>query len=606
MTKKEYLKGPVQTRIFGIILKPRVSLLIAFALYALIGLAVYWPIYPGDSSKLPSCVCGDTVQSIWLLRWLPYALTHSRNPLFTSWINAPLGANLAQNTLMPLLGLITLPLTLIVSPVASFNLLAWLAFPLSAFAMMYVVRRLTGSTLAGFVAGLLYGFSPYMIGQGSGHIMLTFVPLPPLILLTTWELLIHQKKSPWKTGITLAVEVIAQFLIEPEVLAIVAIMLIIGSIGLIIARRRYVTKKRIKFVTKGFGLTVLISIIVLAYPIWFMTSGPQHFKGSNFPADNPYRSDLYGLVVPTSNERLLPGAFHHFAHITAGGDYPETGDYIGIVLLLIIIASVIRWRRNRWLVFSSVLALICWILSLGPSLVVYGKTTSIKLPFALLVRLPLIQDILPGRFALDEWILVSIIVALIITELRKDTKTKKNINVKLIWAKRVLLSLVSIAVLSTLMPRIPYPSAKVNIPSEFSPSSKLIPLNSKVLFYPYPLFPNDQAMLWQANNGMRFKLLGGYIQNDDSQGKENEYPPLLYPPELQEWFIFEQHSVALWPASSSINSNDIRSFLYQENIGTVVIQTTVPNSSVVISRFKHALGPPMYYQGVVIWTNIKS
>jgi hypothetical protein len=39
---------------------------------------------------------------------------------------------------------------------------------------------------------------------------------------------------------------------------------------------------------------------------------------------------------------------------------------------------------------------------------------------------------------------------------------------------------------------------------------RLIPTNGVVLAYPYPYFPNDQAMLWQAMAGLRYKMVGGY------------------------------------------------------------------------------------------------
>jgi hypothetical protein len=50
---------------------------------------------------------------------------------------------------------------LLVSPIASVNVLLWLAFPLSATSMFFVLRRFVAWDLAAFAGGLLYGFSPY-------------------------------------------------------------------------------------------------------------------------------------------------------------------------------------------------------------------------------------------------------------------------------------------------------------------------------------------------------------------------------------------------------------------------------------------------------------
>ena len=66
---------------------------------------------------------------------------HGKNLFSTTLLNYPNGVDLAQNTGMPLLGLLTAPLTLAVNPIASMNLLRFLAFTLSAYAAYFVIRR---------------------------------------------------------------------------------------------------------------------------------------------------------------------------------------------------------------------------------------------------------------------------------------------------------------------------------------------------------------------------------------------------------------------------------------------------------------------------------
>ncbi|HTX00384.1 MAG TPA: hypothetical protein VMD59_16505, partial [Acidimicrobiales bacterium] len=132
----------------------------SFLAYGGMSLAAYWPIFPGDPSRVPTQASGDIVQDIWFLDWTPYAIVHGLNPFYTHLINAPYGVNTAQNTQMPLLGVLSAPLTWLVSPVASYNLLLWLSFTLSSLSMAYVVRRWTTWFPAAFAAGLLYGFGP--------------------------------------------------------------------------------------------------------------------------------------------------------------------------------------------------------------------------------------------------------------------------------------------------------------------------------------------------------------------------------------------------------------------------------------------------------------
>jgi len=585
---------------------PQILIFASILIYCLIGFAAYWPVLPFSSNRLTGCTCADTVQSVWFLRWLPYAISHGQNPFFTNWINAPQGANLAQNTLMPLLGLLVAPLSILHSPISSFNLLAWLAFPISGGAMFYVVRRLTGSILASFVAGLLYIVSPYIVGQATNHMMLSFIPLPPLLLFTSWKLFVEQRGRVWLYAVLLASEIIAQFLIEPEVLAITVLVIILGIVFTVIAYRSLITRKRLQYALKGSVITLVIVGVVLMYPIWFMLSGPEHFTGSNFPINNSFRSDLFGLVLPTLNEHYVPAHFSNFAKMTAGNDYPESGDYIGIPLLLFILVSVIRWRRTKWIIICGATALVFWILSLGPSLVVYGKTTSLTLPFTLLDRLPFLKDILPSRLSSAEWLLIPILVALSIMKWQEAWSLKKHTTAqKLLSAVLVIVLFVSVAF--TLAPRWPYTSQQTDIPALSSGGRNLISQGSRVLAYPFPELPTDEAMLWQAKYNMSFKLAGGYIQNLGANGQESEYPSILLPATIQSWLTYEQGvTTAPWQAPHTVTNTEINAYLKNNEINTVIVQSDEPNAAIVAAVFARSLGSPQQTSGAYIWTHVQS
>ena len=54
--------------------------------------------------------------------------------------------------------------------VAAYNIALFATFPLSAYACYFLVRRLTGRTDAGIVAGLAFGFNPYRASGELGHL----------------------------------------------------------------------------------------------------------------------------------------------------------------------------------------------------------------------------------------------------------------------------------------------------------------------------------------------------------------------------------------------------------------------------------------------------
>jgi hypothetical protein len=574
--------------------KPLYLYLSVGLIFCLLALVAYFPSFPGNSGRLPSGGTADIGLSVWFLRWTPFAIAHGLNPFFSSWINVPFGANLAQNTPMPLLGLITAPLTLLVSPISSFNLLAYLAFPLSAFSMFYVVKKMCKSSLAAFVAGLLYGFSPYIVGQGQVHVMLSFVPLLPFVLLTLWQLLL-QKKNPILLGALLALEVVAQFMIEPEVLALFAVSIFPAIILLAVWQHKLINKKRLIYLGKSLITTLVISFVILIYPIYFMINGQNHFTGTNYPVNNPYRSDLAGLVLPTPNEYLVPHAFKSFALHVGGGDIPEVGDYIGVPLLLFVAVGVFYFRKNRWLVITSVSTFFAWLLSAGPSLTVYNHQTNIPLPFNLITSWPLLSNILPARFSLMEWLFLSLTVALIIVELRKYLSHSKH---KKILA--IILSVWALAIVITLLPSWPYSLSKQIGDIKLSQTSlKQVPV---ALTYPYPLYPFDQAMVWQAVNNMSFKIVGAYIENPNAAGIQTVFTPLLNPPAMQQWLAYEESvTYAPWTDSTTITNNDITSFINLNHINTVIVDQRAPNSINVVKRFSQALGTPTHTGQYVVW-----
>jgi hypothetical protein len=237
---------------------------------------------------------------------------------------------------MPLLGLLLTPLTLTVGPVASYNLILWLAFPLSATAMFLVLRRWTDSTTAAFVGGLLYGFSAYIVGQGFGHAMLSFVPLPPLFFYQLHKLLVRQSGNPYREGVLLGVIAIAQYFISEEILATTIIFAIFGIVILVAGRFRAITRPMVVYAARGLACGLGLAGVVIAYPAWFMEFGPQHFKGPAHPVTGPWRIDLLGPVVPTPAQRFAPKSLVALGAKFTGASYVENGSYVGLPLLLLV------------------------------------------------------------------------------------------------------------------------------------------------------------------------------------------------------------------------------------------------------------------------------
>src|ERR1700722_2052619 len=206
----------------------RLGSAVVIAIYCLVGAAAFWPVLPDISTRLFGADW-DYAQSVWFLGWIPHALAHGLNPFFSGAMFAPAGVNLAQNTSSPLLGLMTAPLAAMTTPVVIANLVMVTAMPISAAAAYIVLRKWRVWVPAAGLGGLVYGFSPYMVGQSLGHVDLMFLPLPPFIAYTV-AAIVRRDGPPVRLGVRLGFLVVAQYFISPEILATVVLFTVVALV----------------------------------------------------------------------------------------------------------------------------------------------------------------------------------------------------------------------------------------------------------------------------------------------------------------------------------------------------------------------------------------
>lgn len=565
----------------------------AFAAFA------YLPAWPGDPHLLVTCACGDPVQQSWFLGWFPWAVVHGHNPFFTNWIDYPLGANLAVNTEMPLLGVLTAPLSLFVSPLASYSLLLYLAYPLSAASAFFVLRRWSKSNVGAYAGGLLYGFSPYMVGQGQAHLNLMFVPLPPLIFMVLHELIIVQRWRPARAGITLGCLVVLQFFISIEVLLSTALIAAVAIVLTAVFRSRSIDRSRIAYIGHAV-IPTLLPAILLAYPIYFALAGPRRWSGPTFPVGNHYRADLLGIVVPTASQLIAPGS-------TLGDRFAlgplENGSYLGIPLVLLVVVCVVMRRRDRWILLAAALAFVSYVLTLGPHLFADAQSTSIPLPFDLLSHVPLFDNLLPVRLSLYTTFFVCAVVARSLAATCSETRASSPIH----HAPFGLFALgLVICVVISLLPN--WPNREVRTSSTVSAflSASAKPARwGVVLASPYPDYPWDDAMLWQLEDHWRWRLLGGYALIP-IQGKASEDPERLAPFVVQRLLTSfdaaEGHLDAQTPTSANrLLVTKMRAYALHNHVDTVLFVPAGRAAPVIRSLFVRAFGVGTVTHGLEFW-----
>lgn len=508
------------------------------AIFSLPAIAIFWHAWDGHLASTATCACSDAGQQIWFIAWPAYALSHWLNPFFTSVLWAPGGTNLLLNTSGPLIGLALAPVTWLWGPVASTNIALTLAPALSSWASWVACRRLVTWRPAAWVAGPLFGYSPFVISNlRQGHLTLGVLVIPPLMLVVVHELLSRPQGPVWRAGVALGLLAVVQFLISPEVLTMACVVALIGVFvaGLLAIGSSF--WRHTRRALQGFGIAVVVAGALLAFPAWFALAGPRHLVGPTWPGLNLFGINLNDLWDPDPLGRLGVPFGHGAAQLGLTGPNPA---FLGTGVLVVVVLSVLaaRRRKSAWVLLA--VAAGSGVLSLGSAVLRRDALSSFSwLPWQTLVNWPVINDVLPGRFALFTDLAVSVVIAIGLDAAWGALAARRGVTEGPAGARRPLgrrrggpwvrriggavgLGAVAASVFVPIWTLNPIPAATeaVTLPPWFTVVAPNVPSGSVVLTYPFPASASlaSAPMVWQADDDMHFDLAGGYVKVPGFQG----------------------------------------------------------------------------------------
>ncbi len=559
-----------------------------FVLYLIPALIEFWHCLPHLATAEPEFGSGDVAKYNWFAAWIPYALAHGHNPFFTHVVNTPYGVNLMDDTSILGLAFLMAPVTVLFTPFATVNVLLILAYPLSAGAGYLLARRYVSWRPAAFAAGLLYGYSPYMVGQGYAHLNLSFVPIPPLVFLLLDELFVRQRRRPLGPGLLLGLLMAVQFMISTEVFATTVLFSAIALVVLALWHRRQLPE-RLAHALRGLVPGAALAVVLLAWPAYEAVLGPGHIHGM-VAGFRIYVSALLGPFLPSS---LLLFGTHHMKFLAdrIGGNNSENGSYLGVPLIALFLATPFLVKR-RPVRIAAVLAVIAFILSLGVRLHIgvarWAETTrDFVLPGAILYKIPLLNDSFPVRYTLYIALFVSVVLAFALQALHQQAFGRRRL-----WLPAV----VAVVVFLPLVPKWPGPvEGHVVIPSYFTTSAvdALAP-GEVTLVYPMAVPTNSAAMNWQAMADMRFSMPGGYFVIPRSPSGSQFFEPT----------VTEQNLTALSNGQVLNRTPQLKAQLTAElrswGVGAVVVQ---PVGADPVGFFTWLIGrpPDAHAGGMVEW-----
>jgi hypothetical protein len=122
-----------------------------------------------------------------------------------------------------------------------------------------------------------------------------------------------------------------------------------------------------------------------------------------------------------------------------------------------------------------------------------------------LVAAPILSSALPARLMLYVFLFAGLLLAVFVESLVAPIPPSPANGGGLL--KAVLIG----AVLLTLTPRLPFPAARVDVPTFFTGGGvRQLPQGSVALVLPYARLAYSSAMFWQAASDMRFRMPESY------------------------------------------------------------------------------------------------
>jgi len=432
---------------------------------------------------------GDGKEYDWFLAWVPYALGHGQNPLFTNLVNYPKGVNLMWGTSVLLPSVVLAPFTALLGPTFSYNLLTSLG-PVLSCTFAYVAFKRWAAPLPALAGALIFAFSPYVVAQSLGHPAQALVCSAPLFLVLLHRMFVVQSGRAGRDGLLIGLLAFAQLLTGEEVLADEALLAVTAlAVAAYFGRRQL--RHRVGYALRGLR-SALVSFLALAGPfLAYQFLGPD--RAQNVHSQALYSTDLFNFFVPTPLVALSPSPrlSVHFVF-----DLAEADGYLGLplVLLVALAVTVARSRRTTWVALALTGA--AALLSMGPVLHLDGHQTSAHLPFFLVAHVPVLTNLLPARLTFGMFLGAGWLVAIGLDEVRYAPR-----------AARLSAWPLAVAALAAIAPPPGYPTTVVAPPKSFD-ASALCPRSSRAAKPVALVVPamDETDLRWQALAGFCYAM----------------------------------------------------------------------------------------------------
>ncbi|MFC8848366.1 MULTISPECIES: hypothetical protein [unclassified Micromonospora] len=448
----------------------------------------------------------------WMLAHAARAVTTGEHPLHSVALNAPDGVNLMANTSVLGLGVPLTPVTLLFGTQAAFLVAVVVSLAGTATAWyVLLARRLVDSRVAAAVGGLVCGFAPGMVAQAGAHLHMAAQFLVPPILALVFR---PDTDRVRRHGVALGLLVAYQVFVGEEQLVFLALAAGVLTLAYALADRAAARRLAPAFLGR-LGVGALVAGALLAYPLWFQFLGPYHYRGMPFHARG-FQLDAASYAASARQTVLGDG---YVPGLLAPNPTEENSFFGPGLLVLAVVVVVWLWHRPLVRALAAVGTLAA-LLSLGDTVRVDGASTGLPGPYRLLAGVPLLDLVVPARFALICVPVLGVLVALSLDRAFAlapvpSAGDRRGAPVRLLWGG---------AVAAALLPLAPTPIRTVPtwpVPAFVAGGGWRAYVPAGRTLVPVPPVTGagvSPATFWSARTGLAFTAPGGYFIGPSAAG----------------------------------------------------------------------------------------
>jgi hypothetical protein len=360
--------------------------------YVLLTMAMTWPLI----TKMSTHMAGEDID-VWLNQWATWwtgkALKNGLNFYHTNYILYPQGASLVFFSFSHLNSAISLLVAPLIGDLAAYNVAVLLAFALSGFNMYLLVKHLTGTRAAAFVAGLVFAFNPYHMSE-TIHLHLVSTQWMPLFMLSLTKMIRRKDEKGYRHVWLAALWFVLTALSGWHLMTMLACLTALYLLHQVVFERSDWSPKALSRLVL-LAIMVAVALAPLLWPIVYeqLTTKTPHMMAED--ANTGFGNDLISFLLPAKRNPVLGPLFSDFRPQSRMVEkFPSYLGYVPLILATAGVATAFRDARF-WLLAGATFL----FLSLGSQITFRGTPLhTLHLPWATyisqLLRQPLRLSVL--------------------------------------------------------------------------------------------------------------------------------------------------------------------------------------------------------------------